>query len=109
MAGNQARSMSDTNHCARKNVSVDGFEPYCVPDKNKPPSTVYFNQVKKRIEETMPIPLKVWQAKYGVSKFWDMVYQDMVKYTYDFEGNQAIAIYLKYKGDLDDTKAESSG
>ena len=109
MAGPQGKAMAINSHCARKNVNVDGFKPYAVPDKNKPPSTVYFNQVKKRIQETMPGPLKTWQSKYGVENFWSMVYEEMTKYTYDFEGNQAIAIYMKYKGDLNDTKEKSSG
>jgi hypothetical protein len=85
MAGEQASS-----------VSTREFKGYKVKPHNKPPSSVYFNQVKKYIIERYPTMYAACKERYGEKEWWEIVYKEMTEYTFDFEDNQARFLYAKY-------------
>jgi hypothetical protein len=85
MAGNQASAMSKPT-----------FTRYEVKPHNKPPSSVYFNQVKKYIIERYPTMYATCKERYGEKEWWEIVYKEMTEYTFDFEDNQARFLYAKY-------------
>ena len=109
MAGNQASAMAVGSHCARKNVSVDGFTRYDVKSHNLEPSMAYFNKVKAWMKENMAWETNQWEKKFGEKEWWKIVYIEMTNYTFGFEGNQATYLYIKYKGELDESQAKPSG
>lgn len=108
MAGPQGKAMAVGSHCARKNVSVDGYTRYPVPSHNLEPSSVYLNKVKAWMHEHMSWETKQWEKKFGVKEWWQIVKLEMTDYCFGFEGNQAAYLYLKYKGELDESQKESS-
>jgi hypothetical protein len=109
MAGPQGKAMAVGSHCARKNVSVDGYTRYAVRPHNVEPSGVYLNKVKAWMHEHMEWETKQWEKKFGVKEWWQMVKIEMTNYCFGFEGNQATYLYLKYKGELDESQAKPSG
>ena len=109
MAGNQASAMAVGSHCARKNVSVEGFERYDVKSHSTPPSPSYFNKVKAWMKEHMAFETKQWEKKFGEKEWWKIVHIEMTDYTFGFESNQAMYLYHKYKGELDATQAKPRG
>lgn len=109
MAGPQGKAMAVGSHCARKNVSVDGFTRYAVRSHNVEPSSVYLNKVKAWLHEHMSWETKQWEKKFGEKEWWKMVYIEMTDYCFGFEGNQATYLYIKYKGELDESQAKPSG
>ena len=109
MAGPQSKAMEVGSHCARKNVSVDGFTRYPVRSHNVEPSGVYLNKVKAWMHEHMEWETKQWEKKFGEKEWWKIVYIEMTNYTFGFEGNQATYLYIKYKGELDESQAKPSG
>jgi hypothetical protein len=109
MAGPQGKAMAVGSHCARKNVSVDNYTRYAVRPHNVEPSSVYLNKVKAWMHEHMEWETKQWEKKFGVKEWWQMVKIEMTNYCFGFEGNQATYLYLKYKGELDESQAKPSG
>lgn len=89
MAGNQASSMSRGD-----------FTPYKVPDKNIPPSSAYFNVVKTWMTQNMPKEVAKFEEHFGEKEWWDIVRKEMTKYSFGFEGNQALYLFKKYKAVL---------
>ena len=108
MAGPQGKAMAVGSHCARKNVNVDGYTRYPVPSHNLEPSSVYLNKVKAWMHEHMSWETKQWEKKFGVKEWWQIVKLEMTDYCFGFEGNQATYLYIKYKGELDESQKESS-
>ncbi len=100
MAGEQSKAMSVGSYCARKNVTIDGLTHYPVPDHNKPVSTHHFNVVKQYLETTMPQFVEHAVKKFGEKEWWKIVREEMDKYAFGFEGNQALYLYAKYKNEV---------
>jgi hypothetical protein len=61
------------------------------------------------MKENMAWETKQWEEKFGEKEWWKIVYIEMTTYTFGFEGNQATYLYIKYKGELDESKAKPSG
>ncbi len=74
-----------------------GYKHYNVPDHNKPVSATYFNLVKAHMLEKMPEFCAKAIRHFGERQWWNVVREEMDKYTFGFEANQALYIYAKYK------------
>jgi hypothetical protein len=109
LAGPQGKAMAVGSHCARKNVNVDGYTRYPVKSHNLEPSGVYLNKVKAWMHEHMPWETQQWENKFGVKEWWQIVKIEMTDYCFGFEGNQATYLYLRYKGELDESQAKPRG
>lgn len=78
MAGPQASSQGTRRFSER----------YPVPDKNKPVSTVYFNEVKEYLQSKYSQQLAQWISVLGEKAFYKLLRDEMDKYTFTFPDNQ---------------------
>ena len=91
-----------------KCLSGGEFIHYSVPNKNKSPSPVYFNQVKLYMKEKYTKELEQFIQHFGEKEWWDILRKEMTDYTFDHEGNQCLFIYIKYRGFLNENKKKLS-
>lgn len=107
MAGNQASVMQVNSYCGRKQVSVEGYTRYPVPNMNKPPSSVFFNQTKAYFREQWGPTLKLFVSWLGSEeKVFELLKKEMTDYCFGTEANNLTHLYYKYKKEIDEQKAK---
>ena len=82
---------------------------YPVPDKNRPVSTVYFNEVKEYMKLKYSRQLTKWVVFFETEKaFYKRLRDEMDKYTFNFPDNQCRWFFAMLEERYHEQEAELS-